>query len=67
MSVPPTPATEWAEVTRYLPPPEPRSRAADHSFRGKDDIDGVVRLLWTILPWRCDKSDSARAAHGTLL
>jgi hypothetical protein len=44
MSVPPAPATEWAEPTRYLPPPEPRLRAAAHSFRGQDDIDGVVRL-----------------------
>jgi hypothetical protein len=44
MSVPPAPATEWAEPTRYLPPPEPRFRAAAHSFRGQDDIDGVVRL-----------------------
>ena len=41
MSVPPAPATEWAEPTRYLPPPEPRLRAAAHSFRGQDDIDGV--------------------------
>ena len=44
MSLPQPPATEWAEVTRYLPPPEPRLRAAAHSFRGQDDIDGVVRL-----------------------
>jgi hypothetical protein len=45
MSVPPAPATEWAEPARYLPPPEPRLGAAAHSFRGQDDIDGVVRLF----------------------
>ncbi|HJQ89726.1 MAG TPA: hypothetical protein VJ820_19950 [Propionibacteriaceae bacterium] len=45
MSVPPAPATEWTEPTRYLPSPEPRLRAAAHSFRGQDDIDGVVRLF----------------------
>jgi hypothetical protein len=44
MSVPPAPATEWTQPTRYLPPPEPRLRAAAHGFRGQDDIDGVVRL-----------------------
>jgi hypothetical protein len=44
MSVPSVPATEWAEPTRYLPPLEPRLRAAAHNFRGRDDIDGVVRL-----------------------
>jgi len=67
MSVPPAPVTEWAEPTRYLPPTEPRLRAAAHNLRGQDDIDGVLRLSVDYLPRRCGKSDSARAAHGTLL
>jgi hypothetical protein len=67
MSVPPAPATEWAEPTRYLPATEPRLRAAAHNFDAKTTLTGSSGFPWTILPRRCGKSDSARAAHGTLL